>query len=113
METRTDRTSEKNAAEHALNGCRVHQDCLECPLPVCIMELTPPEARRAVYEHKTDLMERQVKVMMVQGLTRRQAVTRMAGLLGVKHTSNIYRKLKKHREKKLAGTAALHQSQRE
>ena len=113
METRTDRTSEKNAAGPALNGCRVHPDCLECPLPICIMELTPPEARRAVYELKTDLMDRQVKVMMVQGLTRRQAVTQMAGLLGVKHTSNIYRKLKKHREKKLAGAVTLHQSQRE
>ena len=112
METKTNRTSEKNAAEPALKGCRVHPDCLECPLTICIMDLTPPEARRAVHEHKTELIERQVKAMIKQGMTSRQAVIRMAGQLGVKNTCNIYRKLKKHREKKLAGATALHQPQR-
>ena len=112
MEKRNYRTNRKRAAAPVLNGCQVHPNCLECPLPICIMDLTPPEARRAVHEHRTELIERQVKAMMKQGLTSRQAVIRMAGKLGVKNTCNIYRKLKKHREKKLAGAATLHQPQR-
>ena len=109
METRyNNRTNRKVAAEPAQDGCQVYPNCLECPLPICIMDMTPPEARRAVREHKTELIERQVKAMMKQGLTSRQAVIRMAKHLGVKNTCNIYRQLKKHREKKLAGAAALH-----
>ena len=113
METRYDRTNRKVATEPAQDGCQVYPNCLECPLPICIMDMTPLEARRTVQEHKAELIERQVKAMMKQGLTSRQAVIRMAKHLGVKNTCNIYRRLKKHREKKLAGAAALHQFQRD
>ena len=59
METRYNRTNRKVATESAQDGCQVYSNCLECPLPICIMDMTPPEARRAVREHKTELIELQ------------------------------------------------------
>ena len=84
------------------NGCRVQPDCLNCPLQTCILEMTHLEVRRVNSEIRAEEMDRQVRGMMEQGMTRRQAVIRIAGTLGVKNTSNIYRKLKRHQERKLA-----------
>ena len=93
MDEKTNRTSRPATP----NGCRAHGDCLSCPLPVCIEEMTPAEARRTVREHETEMMDLRVRAMTGRGITRGEAVRRLAGQLGVKNTCNIYRKLKRHR----------------
>ena len=93
MEEKTNRTSRPENP----NGCRAHGDCLSCPLPVCIEELTPADARRAVREHETRMMDLRVREMTGRGITRGEAVRRLACQMGVKNTCNIYRKLKSHR----------------
>ena len=88
-EKRTRRTSNPN-------GCRIHDDCLNCPLPVCIEDMTRAEARQMVKEHEDERTDQRVKELMERGITRRQAVISLTGQLGVKNTCNIYRKLKRH-----------------
>ena len=90
-EKRTRKASNSNS-----NGCRIHDDCLNCPLPVCIEDMTRAEARQMVKEHEDERTDQRVKELMERGITRRQAVISLSGQLGVKNTSNIYRALKRH-----------------
>ena len=78
------------------SGCRIHPDCLNCPLPVCIEDMTPAEARRTVKYHKDEGKYQIVREMMERGKTRAQAVTSLTRQMGVKNTCNVYRKLKQH-----------------
>ena len=78
------------------NGCRIHPDCLNCPLPVCIQDMTPAEARQTVKYHEDEGKDQRVRELMERGITRGQAVISLTRQMGVKNTCNIYRKLKQH-----------------
>ena len=80
------------------NGCRVHDDCLQCPLPKCIEEVSQAEARRIIRKQKDRNLARQVSRMMEQGMTLRQAVMSVTEQRGMKDPSNIYRALKRHQQ---------------
>ena len=89
----------RRKAENRDSGCHIHPNCLECPLSVCIMDLSPEEARRATEQHRTRLLGQRFQEMVEQGMTRREAVTRLTEQMGLKDASasNIYRRLKRHR----------------
>ena len=77
------------------NGCRVHHDCLECPLAVCVDDLDPDEAK-AVRKKYADLaLKVQVTGLMDQGMSLREAVTVTADRMGHQNASSIYRRLKR------------------
>ena len=78
------------------NGCRIHPDCLNCPIPVCIEDMTTAEARRTVKYHEDEGKDQIVRELMEGGKTRAQAVTSLTRQMGVKNTCNIYRGLKQH-----------------
>ena len=78
------------------NGCRIHPDCLNCPLPVCIQDMTPAEARQTVKYHEDEGKDQRIRELMERGITRGQAVISLTRQMGVKNTCNIYRKLKQH-----------------
>ena len=78
------------------SGCRIHPDCLNCPLPVCIEDMTTAEARQTVKYHEDERTDQIVRELMERGKTRAQAVTSLTRQMGVKNTCNIYRKLKQH-----------------
>ena len=79
------------------NGCRVHPNCLECPLETCVLELPTEEGRVVVRRHQAQLMQRRVQSLMEQGLSQREAVQQLAEEMDVSSVSNIYRRLKQHR----------------
>ena len=85
--------------ETQASGCHIHPNCLDCPLSVCIMELSPREARRAAEQHRTNTIHQRVQEMIGRGMTKREAVTRLTEQMGLKDASasNIYRRLKRHR----------------
>ena len=71
-------------------GCYVHDDCLTCPLAVCIEDMDPSEQR----DMRISL---EVREMTEHGMTLTQAVQNLAERLGMKDASNIYRRLKRQR----------------
>ena len=80
----------------ARNGCRVHHDCLECPLAVCVDDLDPDEARAARKKYADLALKVQVTGLMDQGMSLREAVTTTADRMGHQNTSSIYRRLKRN-----------------
>ncbi len=42
------------------NGCRIHDDCFQCPLPKCIEEMTSEEARRTIRAYRDKDLNQQV-----------------------------------------------------
>lgn len=103
------------------NGCELHDDCLSCPLPVCIEEQTPEERKRTMQQlearktdpavpslpdrgltpqqledQKTDLA---VQSLLDRGLTLPQAVQVVAQEKQLKDPSSIYRRVKRNRQR--------------
>ncbi len=93
----------ENRTSRLTEGCRIHDDCLNCPLPVCIEDMTPEDARRAIRRHEDERIDRGIREMTTRGMTKRQAVTSLAERMGLSSTSNIYWRLKRQRERENGG----------
>ena len=84
------------------NGCHIHDNCLNCPLPVCIEDLTKEKAGKLLQQREYERIDRKIRELTDRGMTRRQAVTTLAESIGMKDPSNIYRRLKRQRGRERA-----------
>ncbi len=77
-------------------GCEIHHDCLTCPLPRCIEEMTYGERKRLHTAIQDNMLCRSIQDLMNHGMTKKDAISQTASRLGVKHRNNIYRKFKRY-----------------
>ena len=63
--------------------------------------LSAGEARRVANEYRTEQLEQRLtRMVQEEGMTRRDAILRLAAERGLRDPSSLYRKLKRHREGK-------------
>ena len=83
-------------------GCEFHPNCLDCPLPKCVLDMTQEEVQKlqeqkARMDHRRTMLNR-MDTLVEQGVPRHKAIQMIAQYMGIKGTNGIYRRLKRLRE---------------
>ena len=83
-------------------GCRFHPNCLDCPLPKCVEDMSQSEVQR-LHNEKTitdrnRMLLNRMDTLTGQGIPRHKAIQIIAQYMGLKGTASIYRRLKRIKE---------------